>query len=97
MSGTILITGATSGFGQATARRFAKEGWKVIGTGRRAERLEALAQELGFAFHGAAFDVTEEDATKRHLRLCRKVSGTSIFSSTMRGLRSALHLHRRCR
>ncbi|CUX03107.1 MULTISPECIES: SDR family oxidoreductase [Agrobacterium] len=67
MSGTILITGATSGFGQATARRFAKEGWKVIGTGRRAERLEALAQELGFAFHGAAFDVTEEDATKKAL------------------------------
>jgi len=63
MSGTILITGATSGFGQATARRFAKEGWKVIGTGRRAERLEALAQELGSAFHGAAFDVTDEDAT----------------------------------
>ncbi|MGG2474052.1 SDR family NAD(P)-dependent oxidoreductase, partial [Rhizobium sp. BR5] len=42
MSGTILITGATSGFGQATARRFTREGWKVIGTGRRAERLEAL-------------------------------------------------------
>ena len=67
MSGTILITGATSGFGQATARRFAKEGWKVIGTGRRAERLEALAQELDSAFHGAAFDVTDEDATKKAL------------------------------
>ncbi|NSL24128.1 SDR family oxidoreductase [Agrobacterium tumefaciens] len=67
MSGTILITGATSGFGQATARRFAKEGWKVIGTGRRAERLEALAQELGSAFHCAAFDVTDEDATKKAL------------------------------
>ena len=38
MSGTILITGATSGFGQATARRFVKEGWKVIGTGRRQAR-----------------------------------------------------------
>lgn len=34
MSGTILITGATSGFGEATARRFIREGWKVIGTGR---------------------------------------------------------------
>ena len=67
MSGTILITGATSGFGQATARRFAKEGWKVIGTGRRAERLEALAAELGPAFHGIAFDVTDEDATEKAL------------------------------
>ncbi|MDZ7925942.1 MAG: SDR family oxidoreductase [Agrobacterium sp.] len=67
MSGTILITGATSGFGQATARRFVKEGWKVIGTGRRAERLEALAQELGAAFHGVAFDITDEDATQKAL------------------------------
>lgn len=67
MSGTILITGATSGFGQATVRRFAKEGWKVIGTGRRAERLEALAAELGSAFHGLAFDITDEDATEKAL------------------------------
>lgn len=67
MSGTILITGATSGFGQATVRRFAKEGWKVIGTGRRAERLEALAAELGSVFHGLAFDITDEDATEKAL------------------------------
>ncbi|UXT51217.1 SDR family oxidoreductase [Agrobacterium tumefaciens] len=67
MSGTILITGATSGFGQATARRFVKEGWKVIGTGRRAERLEALAAELGSAFYGAAFDITDEAATEKAL------------------------------
>ena len=42
----ILITGATSGFGEATARRFASEGWRVIITGRRKERLEALRTEL---------------------------------------------------
>jgi serine 3-dehydrogenase len=62
MSGTILVTGATSGFGEATSRRFAKEGWKVIGTGRRAERLEKLGGELGNAFHGAVFDITDEAA-----------------------------------
>lgn len=67
MSGTILITGATSGFGQATARRFIREGWKVIGTGRRAERLEALAAELGSAFYGVAFDITDEDAAEKAL------------------------------
>jgi serine 3-dehydrogenase len=67
MSGTILITGATSGFGQATARRFVKEGWKVIGTGRRAERLATLGEELGEAFHGVAFDITDEDAMKSAL------------------------------
>lgn len=46
MSKTILITGATSGFGEATARRFAAEGWRVIITGRRKDRLEALRKEL---------------------------------------------------
>lgn len=62
MTGTILITGTTAGFGQATARLFAKNGWKVIGTGRRAERLQALKDELGDAFHGAVFDITDEAA-----------------------------------
>lgn len=42
----ILITGATAGFGEATSRRFAAEGWRVIITGRRKERLEALRKEL---------------------------------------------------
>ncbi|MBL7964584.1 MAG: SDR family oxidoreductase [Flavobacteriales bacterium] len=43
---TILITGATAGFGEATARLFAANGWRVIITGRRKERLEALRKEL---------------------------------------------------
>lgn len=47
MSKTILITGATSGFGAACARHFAKEGWHLILTGRRQERLEQLRGELG--------------------------------------------------
>ena len=42
-----LITGATSGFGEAFARRVVSAGGRVIATGRRAERLEALASELG--------------------------------------------------
>ena len=67
MSGTILITGATSGFGQATARRFVNDGWKVIGTGRRAERLATLGEELGTAFHGVAFDITDDDAMQSAL------------------------------
>ena len=47
MSKTILITGATAGIGLASARRFAKGGWRVIATGRRGDRLRALAEELG--------------------------------------------------
>ncbi len=43
---TILITGATSGFGKATAIRFAKEGYDVCITGRRQDRLDELKQEL---------------------------------------------------
>jgi len=43
----IFITGATSGFGEASAKLFAKNGWKIIATGRRIERLEKLQNELG--------------------------------------------------
>ncbi|MDR6233920.1 SDR family oxidoreductase [Pseudomonas oryzihabitans] len=43
---SIFITGATSGFGAATARRFAKDGWSIVITGRREDRLHALAEEL---------------------------------------------------
>lgn len=44
MSRIICVTGATSGFGKAIAEKFLKEGWKVITTGRRLERLKADQQ-----------------------------------------------------
>ncbi len=46
MEHTVLVTGATAGFGEATARRFLAHGHKVIAVGRRAERLEALKNSL---------------------------------------------------
>jgi 3-hydroxy acid dehydrogenase/malonic semialdehyde reductase len=46
MKHTVLITGATAGFGEATARRFLANGHKVIAAGRRVERLEALKASL---------------------------------------------------
>ncbi|GAB3276500.1 SDR family NAD(P)-dependent oxidoreductase [Parahaliea aestuarii] len=46
MQKTVFITGATSGFGLACARRFAHEGWNLVITGRRSDRLEALSTEL---------------------------------------------------
>lgn len=46
MTPTLFITGATSGFGEACARRFAAAGWSLILTGRREERLHSLADEL---------------------------------------------------
>jgi 3-hydroxy acid dehydrogenase/malonic semialdehyde reductase len=43
----VLVTGASAGFGSAIARRFAKEGHQIVAVGRRQERLDALAKELG--------------------------------------------------
>jgi 3-hydroxy acid dehydrogenase / malonic semialdehyde reductase len=61
MTGTVLITGATSGIGEACAERFAKGGYRVIITGRRAEKLEALQQSITEKYqaecHILCFDV----------------------------------------
>ncbi len=62
MTKTILVSGATAGFGEAAARRFAREGWRVIGTGRRAERLRALSDELGESFLGLDVDMRDFEA-----------------------------------
>lgn len=56
---TVFVTGATSGFGEAIARRYVAEGAKVIATGRRRERLEALKAELGDAVHIETLDVRD--------------------------------------
>jgi NADP-dependent 3-hydroxy acid dehydrogenase YdfG len=53
----VLITGATSGFGAEMARKFASHGHKVIATGRRKDRLDALAAELGPALLALEMDV----------------------------------------
>ncbi|MGQ7262012.1 SDR family NAD(P)-dependent oxidoreductase [Vreelandella sp. V005] len=61
---SVLITGATSGFGKAAAQRFAKAGWSLILTGRRKERLEALEKELSqqVPVLTLALDVRDSDA-----------------------------------
>jgi serine 3-dehydrogenase len=66
---TILITGATAGFGEAAARRFAAGGWRVIGTGRRAERLRALQEELGEAFLPLEIDMRDIGALESLAKL----------------------------
>ena len=63
---TVLITGATSGFGKAMAQKFAANNNTIIITGRRADRLEALARDLTAAYkvqvHSLVFDVRDRAA-----------------------------------
>ncbi len=59
---TVLVTGASAGFGEAVARRFVNEGARAIVTGRRKERLARLKKELGARCHPAALDVRERGA-----------------------------------
>ena len=64
---TIFITGATSGFGKATARVFNNNGWQTIITGRRGDRLETIAKELGQNCLPLAFDVSDRKAVEKEI------------------------------
>jgi len=72
MSKIILVTGASSGFGKAIATKFAAGGWNVILTGRRKEKLEALAKALkanyGIKTLCLNFDVQDKKAVFDNLQ-----------------------------
>ncbi len=92
---TAIVTGATSGIGEAAVRAFAGAGWRVIGTGRRADRLDALADEIGRdTLHTIAFDIRDAAERERAVAVCRRAFATSICWSTMPGSRSARRLRR---
>ena len=64
----VMVTGATSGIGEACARKFASGGYNVIITGRRGEKLEALRQELesmGAEVLAMQFDVRERESARK--------------------------------
>ena len=66
-SPVIMITGATSGFGEACARLFAGKGWRLIISGRRQQRLESLQQELGGPenVYTCCFDISDRQAVEK--------------------------------
>ena len=71
MQKIILVTGASSGFGKAIAEKFAAENWNCIITGRRKEKIEALAdslrKEYGVAVLPLVFDVQDKEAVFKNL------------------------------
>lgn len=84
-----LVTGATSGIGEATARRFVAEGIRVVGNGRSADRLAALETELGAGFVGVAGDASELAVVDRLFAAAEERFGGSpdiVVANAGRGL-----------
>lgn len=61
----IFVTGATAGFGEAIARKFIQAGHRVIASGRRQDRLDALKAELGDALYTVQFDVRDRQSVEQ--------------------------------
>ncbi|RST29840.1 SDR family NAD(P)-dependent oxidoreductase [Sphingomonas ginkgonis] len=79
MTKTALITGTTAGIGEASARRFVAGGWKVIGTGRRGDRLRALQEEFGDAFLPLEVDMQDVGAVLKLAELDGEWGGIDLL------------------
>lgn len=88
-----IVTGATSGIGEATARNFVSSGYAVIGNGRSADRLKTLEGELGPAFAGVAGDAADPDVIVSMFETARSRFGRDadlVVANAGRGLGGAV-------
>ncbi|MGB7420054.1 MAG: SDR family oxidoreductase [Erythrobacter sp.] len=91
MTKTLLITGASSGIGAATARAAAEAGWNVALCARSADKLEAIAGEIGDAALAIPCDVTKREAIADALSLAAGRFGQidGVFANAGTGVEAA--------
>ena len=76
---SVLIVGATSGIGQELARQYARKGWKVGATGRRAEPLNELKSQFPAQIFTSIHDVTATDSLSKIEKLAAEMGGFEVF------------------
>ena len=84
-----IVTGTTSGFGEATLRRFISGGFGVVGNGRNAAKLKALEKEIGPAFCGVAGDAADDAVVARLFEAAKERFGRAadiVVANAGRGL-----------
>ncbi len=84
---TAVVTGASTGIGEATVRALAADGWKVFAVARRAERLEALGAESGAVPFAA--DITNDDDVAALLSTVTEAGGADTLINIAGGARGA--------
>jgi NADP-dependent 3-hydroxy acid dehydrogenase YdfG len=84
---TAVVTGASTGIGEATVRALAADGWKVFAVARRAERLEALGAESGAVPFAA--DITNDDDVAALLSAVTEAGGADTLINIAGGARGA--------
>lgn len=96
MAKNILITGASSGFGLATARKFAKNGWNIIFCGRREQRIRELEEELkslsNIKFLGLVLDVRNRNDVESTIASLPRAFSTLDVLINNAGLAAGLDL-----